>query len=52
MRQWYRGLDLLPGAIEQVIPAESALDDTVVKVMTDTGLGACSQPKGPANAAT
>jgi 8-oxo-dGTP pyrophosphatase MutT (NUDIX family) len=52
MRQWYRGLDLLPGGIEQVIPAESSLEDTVSKVMADTGLGACSQPGGPANAAT
>ena len=40
MRQWYRALDLLPGGIEQVIPAESSLEDTVTKVMADTGLGA------------
>jgi 8-oxo-dGTP pyrophosphatase MutT (NUDIX family) len=52
MRQWYRGLDLLPGGIEQVIPAESSLEDTVSKVMADTGLGACSRPGGPAYAAT
>jgi hypothetical protein len=52
MRQWYRGLDLLPGGIEQVIPAESSLEDTVSKVMADTGLGACSRPGGPADAAT
>ena len=38
MRQWYRGLDLLPGGIEQVIPAESSLEDTVSKVMADAGL--------------
>lgn len=38
MRAWYRGLDLLPGGIEQVIPAESSLDDTVRKVMTDAHL--------------
>jgi hypothetical protein len=25
MRRWYRGLDLLSGGIEQVIPADSAL---------------------------
>lgn len=25
MRQWYRGLDLLPDRVEQVIPAESSL---------------------------
>jgi 8-oxo-dGTP pyrophosphatase MutT (NUDIX family) len=38
MRRWYRGLDLLPGGIEQVIPAESSLEDTVSKVMADAGL--------------
>jgi hypothetical protein len=52
MRQWYRGLDLLPGGVEQVIPAESSLEDTVSKVMADTGLGACSRSGGPADAAT
>jgi 8-oxo-dGTP pyrophosphatase MutT (NUDIX family) len=43
MRQWYRGLDLLPGPVEQVIPASSTLEDTVHKVMTDTGLATCSR---------
>jgi hypothetical protein len=38
MRQWYRGLDLLPGGVEQVIPAESSIEDTVSKMMADTGL--------------
>jgi hypothetical protein len=38
MRAWYRGLDLLPGGIEQVIPAESALEETVIRVMTDSGV--------------
>jgi zinc D-Ala-D-Ala dipeptidase len=38
MRQWYRGLDLLPGGIEQVIPADSALEDTVTRLMADAGL--------------
>jgi hypothetical protein len=47
MRQWYRELDLLPGGIEQVIPAESPLDDTVATVMADTGLGARSRSTGP-----
>jgi zinc D-Ala-D-Ala dipeptidase len=41
MLQWYRGLDLLPGGIEEVIPAESSLADTVAKVMADAALGAC-----------
>ena len=38
MRQWYRGLDLLPGGIEQVIPASSALESTVTRLMADAGL--------------
>lgn len=38
MRGWYRGLDLLPDGVEQVIPAESSLEDTVRKVMTNSGL--------------
>jgi adenylate kinase family enzyme len=38
MRAWYRGQDLLPGGIEQVIPADSALEETVTRLMTDAGL--------------
>jgi D-alanyl-D-alanine dipeptidase len=38
MRRWYRGLDLLPGGIEQVIPADSALENTVSRLMADAGL--------------
>ena len=52
LRQWYRGLDLLPGGIERVIPAESSLDDTVSKIMAETGLVSCSRPEGLAGAAT
>lgn len=38
LREWYRPLDLLPGGIEDVIAADSALRDTVDRIMTDTGL--------------
>jgi predicted kinase len=38
MRSWYRGLDLLPGGIEQVIPADSAMESTVSRLMADAGL--------------
>lgn len=38
MRRWYRELDLLPGGIEQIIPASNSLDDTVRQVMGDAGL--------------
>jgi hypothetical protein len=40
MRGWYRGLDLLPGAAERVIPAETSLDETIGLIMTDARLTA------------
>jgi hypothetical protein len=39
MRGWYREGDLLPGGIEQMIPAASSLDATVRQMMTESGLG-------------
>lgn len=49
MAQWYRSLDLLHGSGETVIPAESSLDDTVRRIMRDTGLGPSAEPRpGPA----
>lgn len=38
LRDWYRPLDLLPGGAETVIGADSALDDTVERILRDTGL--------------
>lgn len=38
LRDWYRPLDLLPGGAETVIGADSALADTVGRVLRDTGL--------------
>ncbi|MEU9378360.1 AAA family ATPase [Streptomyces sp. NPDC048255] len=35
---WYRPLDLLPGGVETVIGAASALDETVGRILHDTGL--------------
>ncbi|MDX3534578.1 kinase [Streptomyces sp. MB09-01] len=35
---WYRPLDLLPGGVETVIGAASSLDDTVGRILRDTGL--------------
>ena len=52
MRQWYRGLDLLPGGIEYVIPAESSLEETVSSIMADAGLGACPSSGGSADRIT
>ncbi|MGW6686290.1 AAA family ATPase [Streptomyces sp. NPDC054961] len=39
MREWYRPLDLLSGDWESVIGADASLEDTVVRVMKETGLG-------------
>ncbi|MFD3541597.1 AAA family ATPase [Streptomyces sp. NPDC058662] len=38
LSSWYRPLDLLPGAVETVIGADSALGDTVGRVLRETGL--------------
>jgi predicted kinase len=38
MRGWYRERDLLPGGLEQIIPVASALDETVRRIMTESGL--------------
>jgi len=38
MREWYRELDLLPGGIEQVIPAETPQDEIVRRIMSDSRL--------------
>ncbi|MFE7973610.1 AAA family ATPase [Streptomyces shenzhenensis] len=38
LRDWYRPRDLLPGGIETVIGAGSALHETVDRIMLDTGL--------------
>ncbi|WP_369243157.1 AAA family ATPase [Streptomyces sp. R21] len=38
LRDWYRARDLLPGGIETVIGADSALYETVDRIMNDTGL--------------
>jgi hypothetical protein len=40
MRAWYRALDLLPGGVEQVIPAEMPQDEVVRRIMADSGLTA------------
>jgi adenylate kinase family enzyme len=49
MRGWYRERDLLPDGIEQVIPAESTLEQTVTRIMTEAGLSqhAVAEDQGP-----
>ncbi|WP_338693754.1 AAA family ATPase [Streptomyces sp. Q6] len=38
LREWYRERDLLPGALECVIGVDSPLEETVERIMTETGL--------------
>ncbi|KPI15177.1 hypothetical protein OK006_3050 [Actinobacteria bacterium OK006] len=38
LRDWYRAGDLMSGGIETVIGADSALHETVDRIMNDTGL--------------
>jgi hypothetical protein len=48
MRGWYREQDLLPGRLEQLIPAASSLDETVRRIMAESRLGDRSEcPEGP-----
>lgn len=42
MSSWYRENDLLPGGWEQVITADWSLDQTVQRIMCDTGLARAS----------
>ncbi|MYZ05859.1 kinase [Streptomyces sp. SID2999] len=42
LRDWYRERDLLPGGIETVIDAASALTDTVTRIMRESGLDGMS----------
>jgi predicted kinase len=44
MSDWYHPLDLLPDGVEQIIPAEMSLDDTVSKVMADADLHDPAEP--------
>ena len=39
MAAWYRGRDLLPGGIEQVIAADTTAAQAVERIMSDAGLG-------------
>lgn len=52
MRRWYRDRDLLPGGAERVIGPESALEETVERILTETGLLAAVRPSHPGFAET
>ncbi|MFE2416137.1 AAA family ATPase [Streptomyces hokutonensis] len=44
LREWYRPLDVLPDGVETVVPASSPLEETVDRVLCESGLwgGGCS----------
>ncbi|MEU8936107.1 M15 family metallopeptidase [Streptomyces sp. NPDC048409] len=42
LASWYRELDLLPGGLETVIPAGSTLQNTVARILGETGLASAS----------
>ncbi|MFB7403253.1 M15 family metallopeptidase [Streptomyces rubiginosohelvolus] len=47
LTSWYRELDLLPGGLETVIPADSTLQETVARIARDTEPTAAAPAKPP-----
>jgi len=45
MTEWYRHRDLLPSGVETVIGQDSSLEDTVKRILTDTGLPLSPHPE-------
>lgn len=42
LASWFRELDLLPGALETVIPADSTLRNTIARILLETALASAS----------
>ncbi|MCW8382357.1 M15 family metallopeptidase [Streptomyces justiciae] len=49
LTSWYREMDLLPGALETVIPADSTLQNTVARIARETNLAPPSPTPPPQN---
>jgi D-alanyl-D-alanine dipeptidase/8-oxo-dGTP pyrophosphatase MutT (NUDIX family)/predicted kinase len=47
LASWYRELDLLPGGLETVVPADSTLPDTVARILRETDLTSASPVPPP-----
>ncbi|MDX2404082.1 D-alanyl-D-alanine carboxypeptidase family protein [Streptomyces microflavus] len=47
LTSWYRRLDLLPGQLETVIPGDSALQDTIARIVRESGLSAAAPAPPP-----
>ncbi|MEU4174836.1 M15 family metallopeptidase [Streptomyces sp. NPDC026589] len=47
LASWYRDLDLLPGGLETVLPADSTLQGTIARILRETGLASASSIPPP-----
>ncbi|MFD7862249.1 M15 family metallopeptidase [Streptomyces sp. NPDC059783] len=47
LTSWYRELDLLPGGLETVVPADSTLKDTIAQIVRETDLASASSVTPP-----
>ncbi|WP_406141674.1 M15 family metallopeptidase [Streptomyces sp. NBC_01089] len=47
LASWYRELDLLPGGLETVLPADSTLQDTIARIVRDTDPTAAASAPPP-----
>ncbi|MFE3387425.1 M15 family metallopeptidase [Streptomyces anulatus] len=47
LASWYRKLDLLPDGLETVLPADSTLQDTIARILRETGLASASSIPPP-----
>ncbi|GHA38713.1 hypothetical protein GCM10010372_43600 [Streptomyces tauricus] len=47
LTSWYRELDLLPGGLETVVPADSTLQETVARIVCESDLTAAASASAP-----
>lgn len=47
LTSWYREMDLLPGGLETVIPADGTLQDTIAQIVRETDLASASPTPPP-----
>ncbi|MEU2067838.1 M15 family metallopeptidase [Streptomyces anulatus] len=47
LTSWYRKLDLLPDGLETVLPPDNTLQDTIARILHETGLASASSTPPP-----
>ncbi|MEU2146072.1 MULTISPECIES: M15 family metallopeptidase [Streptomyces albovinaceus subgroup] len=47
LTSWYRELDLLPDGLETVLPADSTLQNTIARILRETGLASATPKPTP-----